>query len=192
MAAAQKSKRNHAHCKSRTAKILLRRVECSSFVLRTSASTWSQCPNGVTKTRMPCSLVGNDWSPLHTTGGIALHPASTMCSQPTENTPARFHICVFPWLIRIRAWSHKAVCTCLCRMAKRSGAATMKMSPKKARLLGGLHALMQSSGPCAKKPRLLAGDPPCVVVGASSLANFFHGKSHCRHKRAFQELWLSS
>ena len=55
---------------------------------------------------------------------------STMCSQPTENT--RFHICVFPWLIRIPSWSHKAVSTCLCRVAKRSGVATMKMSSKKA------------------------------------------------------------
>ena len=69
LATAQKSKRSHAHCKSCTAKILLRRVECSSFVLRTSASTLSQCPNGVPKTRMPCSLVFNDWSTLHTTTG---------------------------------------------------------------------------------------------------------------------------
>ena len=56
LATAQNSKRNHAH----TAKILLNRVECSSFELRSSVVTWSEC---LPKTRMPCSLIGNDWSP---------------------------------------------------------------------------------------------------------------------------------
>ena len=76
--------------------ILLRRVVCSAFVVRTSASPWSPCHNGVPNTRIPCSFVDNDWSPLHTiTGGTVLLP-STICSQPTGKTPARFHNCVFP------------------------------------------------------------------------------------------------
>ena len=79
---------------------------------RTSASTWSPCPNGVQNTRIQCSQVDNDWSPLHTiTGRMALLPASTICSQPTGKTPAWFHNCVFP----DRAWSHKADSTCACK-----------------------------------------------------------------------------
>ena len=73
--------RKRARGATRTANratILLRRVVCSSFVVRTSASTWSPCPIGVSNTRIPCSLVDNDWSPLHTiTGGerlSSLHP----------------------------------------------------------------------------------------------------------------------
>ena len=114
-----------------TAKILLRRVECSSFVLRSSAVTWSECPNGVPKTRTPCSLVGNDCPPNHHwwTGSppcldkvLATNGGRTFTVPHLRLPLVDTDPCVVP----------QGRPTNLCRMARRSGAATMKMSSKKA------------------------------------------------------------
>ena len=55
--------------------------------------------------------------------------ATRMCSQPTRNAPARFQICVFPWLIRIRAWSHEAVSTDLCNHPRKQTILTWQQTP---------------------------------------------------------------
>ena len=62
-------------------------------MVRTSASTWSPCSKGVLNTRIPCSPVGNDWSPLHTiTGG-----GSTPCLHDMLATNGE-HTCTVPQL----------------------------------------------------------------------------------------------
>ena len=100
---------------------------------RTSTSTWSPCPNGVPNTRIPCSLVDNDWSPLHTiTGRMALLPASTICSQPTGKTPATVPQLRLPLIDSdSRVVPQSRLDRCM-QKAMRSGAPTIKMSSRKA------------------------------------------------------------
>ena len=65
---------------------------------RTSASTWSPCPNGVQNTRIQCSQVDNDWSPLHTITGEWLSSLLPRCARNQRRKHLRGST-VFPWLI---------------------------------------------------------------------------------------------